>query len=72
MLRTNTFCWTNMTLRLAYPCVRPNPYSSASMMKEFHHNEASSQDKYTLTENLIISGCSSYPLGFEIPSFGIS
>ena len=44
-----------MTLRLTYPCVLPNPYSSVSMMREFHSNEAFSEDKYTLTENVIIS-----------------
>ena len=51
-----------MTLRVTYPCVRPNPYSSGSMMRESHSNEASSEDKYTLTENLIIS-----PLTFRVP-----
>ena len=48
-------CWTNVTMRLTDPCVRPSPYSSASIMREFLSNEASSEDKYTLTENLIIS-----------------
>ena len=37
------------------PCVWPNPYSSASMMRKFHSNEASSEDKYTHMENLLIS-----------------
>ena len=41
---------------------RSNPYFPASMMREFHSNEASSEDKYNLTENLIISPVISHVL----------
>ena len=51
----------NMTSRPTYPCVRPNPCSSASMLREFLSSETSSEDKYALTENLIIS-----PLIFRV------
>ena len=30
----------------------PNPYLSASGMRKFHPNEASSEDKYSPTETL--------------------
>ena len=54
-------CCTNMTLSVTYPCVRPNPYFTASMIRELHSNEASREDKYNFTENLII-----FPVMFHV------
>ena len=60
---TNTSCWTNVTLRQTYSCVRPNPYFSASIMREFHLYDApmkistTSMKIYTYLQNKRMRRC---------------
>ena len=46
--------------------VWPNPYLSASVVREFHPNEASSEDKHSPIEKLIIFSLRNYFSSFAL------